>query len=172
MPLSLFDRIREATGVGIEELAGGVIEGEIPLTDALVNRQIETQLASMQAPVTRARVETLGGDAFTVHLTMKGPLPSVRIAVTIELQPGLPQSAVLGMRWSMPGLGPLAMLAAPALSFFKALPPGIGVDGDRIAVDIGVLLRSRGLGDLLPLLTRLRVTTRRGAFVVQFAART
>jgi hypothetical protein len=63
------------------------------------------------------------------------------------------------------------MLAGPALSLFKVLPPGIDVTGDRITIDIARLLHSRGLGELLPHLARLRVATRRGAIVVSFSVR-
>jgi len=69
-------------------------------------------------------------------------------------------------------MGPLAMIAAPFLSNLKKLPPGIRIDGERAIVDLGELLRSRGLADLLTLITRLRVGTQAGRLVVRFEART
>ena len=45
------------------------------------------------------------------------------------------------------------------------------LDGDRIAVDLAELLRWRGLGDLVDYLTLVRVTSREGAIVVEFALR-
>jgi hypothetical protein len=60
------------------------------------------------------------------------------------------------------------MLAAPALSYFKAMPPGIRMDGDRLAVDVRELLRLRGFGDLFPFIRRLEVHTRPGGLIVGF----
>jgi hypothetical protein len=71
----------------------------------------------------------------------------------------------------VPGLGPLALLAAPALAYFKALPPGLTVVGDRMFVDVGVLLRARGLDDLIRYISALRITTRSGVVLVRFELR-
>ena len=165
----MLDRLRELTGVGIEELAGGHIEGEIPLTDAVVTRLARRYLPS-SVPVSDLQIEAQDGDLVIVQLGLRGSrlLPQVRVHARIEQQPE-PHAPVLGLRWSVPGFGPLTMFAGPLLSLFKALPPGIDADGDRIAVDIAHLLRSRGLAELLPHLTRVRVTTRRGAIVIGFS---
>jgi hypothetical protein len=167
----LRDRLRELTGVDVGELSGAVVEGELPLTDAVVTRLAARYIPS-SAPVSDLRIEALENNQLNIQLAVRGSrmLPQVKIAAVIERQPE-PESPVLGLRWSLPALGPLAMLAAPALSFFKALPPGISVDGDRIAVDIAQLLRSRGFEEVLPYLRRVRVTTRHGAIVVGFAVR-
>jgi hypothetical protein len=84
----------------------------------------------------------------------------------IEDQPE-PQRPVLGVRWSMPGLGPLGLLAGAALSWLKALPRGLRAEDDRILVDVAELLRAQGLGDLLPVVSKVQVHTRRGAFVLK-----
>ena len=167
----MLDRLRALTGVGIEELAGGHAEGEIPLTDAVVTR-LARRYVPASAPVSDLQIEAQDGDVISIQAALRGSrmLPQVRIVARIERQPELPHSPVLGLRWSVPGLGPLTMFAGPLLSVFKALPPGIDADGDRITVDIAHLLRSRGLGELLPLLKRLHVTTRRGVIVIDFAA--
>ena len=167
----MLDRLRELTGVGIEELAGGHIEGEIPLTDAVATRLARRYLPA-SAPVSDLQIEAQDGDVVIVQAGLRGSrlVPQVRVHARIEQQPE-PHAPVLGLRWSVPGFGPLTMFAGPLLSLFKALPPGIDADGDRLAVDIAHLLRSRGLAELLPHLTRVRVTTRRGAIVIGFAAR-
>ena len=169
----LFDRVRSALGVDIEErdLAGGVVSGEIPLTNAVVNRLIAKQLQAAGGPVTAARVEALGEDRFTAELQVKAPIPPVRITASIEQQPLFPGKATLGIRWSMPALGPLALFAGPALGFLKTLPPGMDVDGDWLAIDIPAVMRDRGLGDVLPHIWGVRLRTRPGAFVVQFELR-
>ena len=172
----LFSRVREALGVDIDErdIAGSVVSGEIPLSNALVNRVVARQLqAGRGGPVTAARVEALGDDRLAVELQVRAPvpLPPIRIIASIEQQPVFPSPGVLGIRWSMPGLGPLAMFAGPALAFLKKLPPGMHVDGDWLAVDVAGMLRARGFGDVLRYITAARLRTRAGAFVLQVEMR-
>jgi hypothetical protein len=168
----LHDRLRELTGVDMAELAGGSLDGEVPLTDAVVTRLAQRYLPA-SAPIADLDITARDHDVIAVRGTVRGSrlLPALNVEAVIDRQPELPHSPLLGLRWSLPGFGPLAMFAGPALSFFKALPPGITLAGDRITVDLAHLLRARGLGDLLPHLTRLRVTTRQGAIVVTFGLR-
>lgn len=167
-----FDRVRSALGLDVDEreLAGGVVSGEIPLTNAVVNRFIAKQLHGARGPVTAARVDALGDDRFAVELQVRAPvpIPTLRIVASIEQQPTFPAPAILGLRWSMPALGPLAMFAGPALGFLKTLPPGIRVDGDWLTVDVAAMLRARGLGDVTRYISSARLRTRAGAFVLQF----
>ena len=159
-------------GLQRSDLAGAALTGEIPIPNAVINRFIAQQLAQRNLPVAAVAVEAVSGDAVGAQITPKARLmPPVRILARIEKQPNLPHDATLGLRWSMPGMGALSMFAAPALSFFKALPPGIAVDGDRITVDMRQLLIDRGFGDLLPYLTGLRIGTREGAVVIKFDVR-
>lgn len=170
---TIADRVRQAFGIDLDNFSGGSLAGEVPLTDAVINDVIAERLAASQGPVAAAHVQAHEGQQLTIQLSMRGPrlMPSVKIAARIEQQPQCPHPAVLGLRWSMPGLGPLALFAAPALAHFKALPAGIRVEGDRMTIDIGELLAARGLGDLVSYLAGLRVTTRNGLIVVQFEAR-
>ena len=171
---AFLQRLRQMLGVDLEELAGAAISGEIPLRDDLVNRVIAQRLAASSSAVCAVRVEAQEDDHIGVEMTIRAgtmTLPTVRIAARIDRQPDLPHSPILGLRWSLPGLGPLGLLAAPALTWLRALPPGIHADGDRIDVDAGALLRSQGLGELLPYIAALQVHTRRGAFVVRFELR-
>jgi hypothetical protein len=170
-----FELLRTALGIDLHErdLAGGVVSAEIPLTNELVDRLIATQLQRPGGLVTAARVEALGDDRFTAEVTVRAPipLPPLRIQGRIEDQPRFPAPAVLGIRWTMPALGPLAMFAGPALSFLKKLPPGMSVDGDRVAVDVDAVLRGRGFGHLLRFVTRAEVHTRQGGFVLRVELR-
>jgi hypothetical protein len=68
----------------------------------------------------------------------------------------------------MPAAGPLALFAAPVLSYFKATPPGIRMDGDRVEIDLRALLRARGLEDVLGFIRALAIHTRPGGFVARF----
>jgi hypothetical protein len=169
----LAEQVRRIFGVDLDELAGTSIAAEIPLSNDLVNRLIAQRLAASPSAIAAAHAEAQDHDNVGIELSLRGPklLPAVRIAARIDRQPDLPRAPVLGLRWSVPGLGPLGLLAAPALTWFKALPPGIRADGDRLDVDIGAVLRSQGLGELLPYIAALQVHTRRGAFLVRFELR-
>lgn len=161
-------------GVDLRELAGAAISGEIPLRNDLVNRVIAQRLAASPSAVSAVRVDARDDDHVDVELSMRAGtmmLPAVRIAARIDRQPDLPHAPILGVRWLLPNLGPLGLFAAPALNWLKALPPGIHADGDRIDVDIAAVLRSQGLGELLPYIAALQVHTRRGAFVIRFELR-
>ena len=170
---TIADRVRNALGIDLSELSGGTLAGEIPLTDAFVNRLIAQRLGRSQGPVESARVEAHDNQNLTILVSMRAArmMPPMRIAARIEQQPEFPSPAVLGLRWSMPALGPLALFAAPALAYFKALPPFIRVDGDRIAVDLRALLHAQGIGDLVQYVRSLRVHTRNGVIAVQFELR-
>jgi hypothetical protein len=169
-PPTVADRVRQALGIDVADFSGSSLAGEIPFTDAWVNRVVADRLAASQGPVAAAEIHAHQAQQLTALLSMRGPrlIPSVKVAAVIEEQPQFPHQTTLGLRWSLPGMGPLALLAAPALSYFRALPRGVRVDGDRVTLDIGELLRERGLGDLIGYVTALRVTTRSGAVLVQF----
>jgi hypothetical protein len=168
---SILDPLRALFGAQLQELAGSVISGELPVTTAVVNRLIAQKLATAKAPVISAEIETRPNDTFIVHLRPKGPIPLLKVDVSIDRQPQFPDDPRLGMRWALRGLGPLAMFAGPVIAYFKTLPAGISIDGDRIWVDLQVLLRSQGLGEAVPLLTAVRVLTREQRFLVQFELR-
>lgn len=175
------DRVRQLFGADLQELAGAAISAEIPLSDTVLNRLIGERLDRSAGPISAAHVEALDDDTFSAELTLRGPrmLPTVRIVARIEQQPmGGPEGPplhkrepVLVLRWSIPGMGPLGLLAAPALTFLKALPRGIRAEDDRIVVDVAEVLRSHGLGEWGRYLSTLRVHTRRGAVLVQFELR-
>ena len=158
---------RERTGLDLREFTGAAVTAEIPISDELVNRTIAGRLAD-HPHVTGIRVQAQDGDTCDVQVVPRARiLPPIRIVARIERQPQLPEHPVLLLRWSMPAAGALAMFAAPALSFFKAMPPGIQMDRDHIAVDIQQLLTARGMGDALTFVRRLEVHTRAGGFVAR-----
>jgi len=168
---SPLDPLRKVFGERLDALAGGVVSGEIPITADIVNRLIAAKLATSDTPVTSAEVVVREHDAFTVHVRPRAPMPALRVDVQIDTQPVLPAQPMLGMRWALRGLGPLGTLAAPFIAQLKTLPPGVRVDGDRAWVNVEELLRQRGLGEIVPLLTGLRVTTRERRFVIAFELR-
>jgi hypothetical protein len=167
------DTLRQFAGIELQEVRGSAFGGEIPLTAALVNRLLARRLARWGGPIAAVLVEPHDGQRFTANLELRGQpfLKEARIEVQIEKQPELPDHPMFLLRWSMPGLGALARMAAPLVSQFKQLPPGIRMDSDHVLIDLRVLLDSLGYGELLPHLTGLHVQTREGAFVVRFDVR-
>jgi hypothetical protein len=112
----LTDRVRQVLGIELPEISGTLFAGEIPLRNALVNRLVAQRLAMTQSPVAGVRIEAHDDDRLTIVLSMRGSImPEVRIAARIEQQPQFPGPAVLGLRWTVPGMGPLSLLAGPAL---------------------------------------------------------
>jgi hypothetical protein len=168
---AILGRLRALAGNNFEELAGASFAAEIPLTNTVVNRLIAERLVAGSGPVSAVQVDAQDDDTFNAQVSLRPKIiPTIRIAARIEEQPE-PQRPVLGVRWSMPGLGPLGLLAGPALSFLKALPRGLRTEHDRILVDVAELLRAQGLADLLPFISKVGIHTRRGAFVVTFELR-
>jgi hypothetical protein len=166
------ESVRRLLGVEVRELPGSLFAGEIPLSNALVNRLIAGRLAAAQLPVAAIRVEAHDGNRMDVTLSMKTAIvPDMKIAVLIEQQPDFPANPVVWLRWYAPAMSAISRFAGPALAFFGKLPPGIRVEGDRIAVDLAELLRWRGLGELFEYITRVQLTAREGAIVVEFALR-
>ena len=167
----MLDPLRALFGDQLQELAGGVVHGEMPVTTVVVNRLIAQKLATATAPIISAEIETRPDERFTVHLRPRGPIPRLNVDVSIDRQPQLPDDPRLGMRWTLRGLGPLAMFAGPVIAYFKTMPPGISIDGDRIWVDLHALLRGQGLGEAVPFLRGVRVLTREQRFLVQVELR-
>ena len=68
-------------------------------------------------------------------------------------------------------MGGLAGLLSKLVDRFKpALPHGIRMDSELIAIDIGDILRAQQLGELLPYIKNVQVHTRAGAVVVHLHA--
>ena len=168
---ALLGRLRALAGDNLQELTGATIAAEVPLTNTVVNRLIGERLAAASSPVSTIVVDALEDDTFSAQVSLKAKMiPALRFVARIEEQPE-PHRAILAIRWSMAGLGPLGALAGPALSFLKTLPRGVRAEDERILVDVAELMRAQGLADLLPYLTKVRVHTRRGAFVLKFDMR-
>lgn len=166
------ETLRERFGIGLADIAGASLAGDIPISDAVVNRLIADRIRN-HPQVASVSVQAQDADIVTIHVTPRSRLmPPMKIAARIERQPEFPHNPVLLLQWAMPGLGPLAMLAAPALALFKALPRGIRADGDRVAIDVREMLESRGLGDVVGFIRQAAIHTRPGGFVLNFELKT
>src|SRR6188508_3455022 len=118
-------------GFSVRELAGADFNGNIPVPDGVANMLIAKQLARRQLPVSQVRLSALDGDAFHGEVVFKsGLVPELAIHLHIERQPR-PDDPVLVLNWSLPSLGPLALLAGSVVSRFKDLPPGIRIEGKQ-----------------------------------------
>jgi hypothetical protein len=169
MTASPLDPLYALLGPGLHQIAGTSVSGEIPIAQGLINRLLAEQLASSNAPVAAVQVELHDADTLSALVTLRASfVPPVRVVARIDQQPRLPGAPVVGLRWTLPGLGLLARVASPALALFKGLPPGIVVDGDRLLVHVGQMLASQGLGDVMRYLSSLQVTTRAGVLIVRF----
>ena len=166
-----FDRIRQLFGPRLEELTGAHITADIPLSERVVNSLLADSLRSPDSRLASAVVQVCDSAELLVRVRLRKPAfaPAVIVRLRIEEQPALPRSAVLVLRWSLPGFGILAPLIAPVLSFLKTGPPWIRVEGERLHVDIARALEERGLAELLDHVAALRVTTRPGAIVVSLS---
>lgn len=172
MALNLNQLLQERTGLELGDLAGTRLTGEIPISDALVNTLVARKLAG-HAQIASLHVQAQPNDTVAIQVVPRAWLiPSVTITATIERQPAFPANPTLLLRWSMPAVGPLTLLAAPLLAYFKAMPTGIRLDGDRLAIDLRELLHARGLDDVIGLMKTVEVHTRPGGFVVRLEAAT
>ena len=164
--------MRRLLGPRFEELAGARLQGELPLTDMVLNTLLAEKLRASDTPVEKAEVQVRPENELFARVQLRRSfLPAIIVGARIEEQPELPRSAILGFRWWLPGAGALSKLAAPALALFKAGPPWLTVDGQRLRVDLAKLLRDQGAGEILTHLAALRVDTRAGALVVRFELR-
>lgn len=149
-----------------EDLAGARVTGTVPVSAALLNEVIAAALPP-SASVRAVTVQPQDGDRLTVTIRPKAALlPAVTLKLEIEGQPRLPEHPVLTLR--MATLSGLFGLASGAVS--GMLPAGITLEGERILVNVGVLARQQGHGELLAFLRTLDVHAVRGRLIVAFAA--
>jgi hypothetical protein len=153
----------------LTKLAGTSGKGEILVPDAVINRVLAAELDRSTGPVSGATIETLNDDILAIRIALRGPLllPVPKIVARIDQQPRLPYSTSLGLQWSVPGLGPLGLVAAPILNYLNAMPAGIRAEGDRVRIDIAALADTHGFAQILCHAQRFEVHTRQGAVVLQ-----
>jgi hypothetical protein len=148
---------------GFAELAGSRAGADLTIPESIVNRAAAALLADAPGRVRELEIRVEPGDRFHMKLRLAHSfVPSIGIEATIERQPELPHSPAMVLKWRslLPGLASLAGMAA---SFFRMLPSGVQLEGDRILLDLRSLLAQAGAADLLPLLSEVRISTRAGA---------
>ena len=168
--MQLLDNLLRRWGINPGDIAGTSLAGTIPISDALINRLIAKRL-HRHPHIASVVVTSRDGDELLVLVEPRARLiPSVPIVVRIDRQPNLPRDPTLRLRWSIPAAGPLALVAGIIAGYLKGMPEGIQVDRDVVVVDLRVLLRARGLGEVLDLVRRAAIHTRPGGVVVQLDA--
>ncbi len=162
--------VRQLLEPWLRELAGARFSGEIPISEAQLNRFVNDRIRGSDGALESVRVHLLPGGEAEVRLLLRRPrfIPPVTITVRIREQPALPESPAFVLQWSLPRMGALAALVGPAAGLFDVLPRGIVAGGDRVTVNIAHLLREHGGGDLLTNVTALRVDTSDRMLVVNF----
>ena len=155
---------------GFPGLAGSEIQATIRISSELLNEAIAMNLAAVTA-VRDLGVEPRAGNRFDLRVKLARPafLPTLNLGLVIERQPQFPADPVLVMRLS--GAAGMIGLAAPAITSFGVLPPGIRLDGDRILVDMRTMLQRYGQATLLDHAEQVQVTTEEGRLVLLVHAR-
>jgi hypothetical protein len=150
-------------------LSGSEIQGTLRISADLLNEAIAANLAA--APLRELTVQPRGGNRLDVRVKLAKPafLPTLSLTLLIVHQPQLPADPVLVMKLS--GAAGIIGLAAPAITSFGVLPPGVRLDGDRVLIDLRTLLQRYGQAALLDHAEQLQVTTEEGRLVLSFHAR-
>jgi hypothetical protein len=165
---ALLETLRHLEPSSFRDLAGTHLAASIPLSRQLLNRVAAEALKRTAIPVRAVDIQPHADDRFDVTLHLTWPLvPPLRIAFVVELQPRLPESPVVVLRWLMKGV--VGAIATRFISSLGRLPHGLRIDGDRLTLDVAALARTHQLDQLLPWLSGLQLHTAEGQFVFDIA---
>ena len=133
----LLELLREQQQTGYADVAGALASVTLPLSDRLVSRLVADAMPP-GAPVRELDLRASAGNRFSVRVRLARPafLPPITIHLQIIGQPQFPSDPVFRLRLLSSGL---LSFAGAAMRFLDALPPGIGMDGDIIAVNLRAL---------------------------------
>ena len=136
----------------------------IPVSERLLNEVVAAAIPP-SVPVRDVAVHPKNGNRLVLRAkpARLDFLPSLNVTVAIEQQPALPDSPLVLRLLTFPGL--IALIGA-AFPFASRLPRGVRMERDRVYVDLKSLLEHQGYGDLVPLITSLRITTDEGNLTV------
>jgi hypothetical protein len=154
---------------GFPDLAGSEGQAAIRVSERLLNTILADTMRE-SGRVRELKVSPRAGNHLGVRVVLAKPsfLPPITFDVIIDKQPSLPNDPILGLTLS--GIGGLLRFAGPAAGFFKALPPGVQMEGERVFVDLRAALAPHGLSAVLDYLKDVAVGTEDGRLVVVFAA--
>ena len=160
----LLELLRRQRASGFSDVAGATASATIPISDRLVTTLVNEGIPPT-APVRELDLRAHDGNRFTVRVRLSRPafMPPISVNLLIEQQPQLPENPLLILRLASGGL---MSLAGSAIRFLNVLPPGISMDGDRIIVNLRMLLNERGVGEVLGCVEYLEVLAEEGRFVI------
>jgi hypothetical protein len=165
---ALFDILRHLESSSFRDLAGTHLDASIPVSRQLLNRIAADALKRTSVPVREVDIQPHAGDRFDVAVSLTWPLvPRLRIAFVVELQPQLPDSPVLVLRWSM--MGAVGVITSRLISSLGRLPYGLRLDDNRLTLDLAALARSRKLDHLLQWFSGLELHSTEGQIVFDVA---
>lgn len=145
-------------GNGFSELAGLTVDASIPVPEYIVNEMIESALRGNKN-ITACRMSIGGNNLVTVQL--KTPLWFAPIHLKLELEKSVDFSGSPKVKARLENLVLLGKLG----SFFKALPKGFSLIGDRIVVDLDSLISTQEYKKLLDLVKSVEVRTEAGGII-------
>jgi hypothetical protein len=165
----LMETLRRQQSAGFPDLAGATASATIPIGDRLINELIAKSLPPA-GPVREVQIESDDGNQIKVTLRVAagGLTLPFNVRLLIDEQPALPHRPILALR--LTGVTRLLSMAGPS-RFLDFLPPGISVDGDRILVNVELLLAHYGRGDLIRHLAGLTVTSAPHRLIVALSGR-
>lgn len=148
---------------GFANVAGARAAAWVPVSDRLVTHVLAGELID-RGPITELDIRALDGDSLEVWLRVSRTrlVPAVKVRLDILGQPRLPESPFFVLRIASSGLAKWGA----AFGFFDRLPPGIGIQGDELRIDLALLARRYSLETWFSLVTLFEVRAERGRFLV------
>jgi hypothetical protein len=158
--IGIFERLRAS---GFAEVKGARASLVIPVSEPILNELITASLPA-GGPLRDLHVRPQAGNRLAVRARASRLdfLPPMTISLQIEGQPRLPDTPLVVRILSMPGL----LSVAGSMLSPGSLPPGIRLERERVLVDVRQLLESRGLGEIVPLIERLQVSSEEGRLLI------
>jgi hypothetical protein len=149
-----------------KDIAGTSISARVPIAPSLLSRIASEALRATALPIRAVDIRPRAGDRFDVVVTLKWPpLPRLTIPVTIERQPGFPDSPVLLLRWSF--LGSLGAMAAQLTRALDRLPAGVRNERDRLTLHLPTLAAGTAAAPAMRHVKRAELHTTEHHIVVQ-----
>jgi hypothetical protein len=140
------------------DVAGSRLSARIPVSRSLLNGLVAHVLEGTTTPVRQVDVQPRDGDQLDAIVTVSWPfVPPLKVQVAVDRQPQFPASPVLALRWSL--LGGLGTIASRLITALDKLPAGVRLDGNRLELDIPVLVARSPAEPLLPWVRTLEVHT-------------
>lgn len=157
---ALIDRQQAA---GFPGLAGSEMHATIKISAQLLNEAVSGFLAAKPTPIRSLTVSPHAGNRIDLRVDVaKAFIPTINLTLVVDRQPQFPADPILVLRFTSGAA--LLRLAGSMLSAF--LPPGTRLDGERLLVDLRVLLEPYDPGRILELAREVEVATLDGAVVL------